>query len=217
MDAVTAFELLRDYGLDTVPVRSADSEASATAAAGEVGLPVVLKTDEGLAHKSDVGGVVLGVDTEAAVRNSYADLAGRLGPRVLVCATAAAGIELALGVVRDPLLGPLVVLGAGGVLVELLDDAVVALPPLDEPAAARMLDRLRLRPLLAGARGQEPVAMTRVLAAVCAVSSLAVELGADLDALDINPLVATGRAVTAVDVLVVPRSKSDEPRDPASG
>ena len=217
MDAVTAFELLRDYGLDTVPVRSADSEASATAAAAEVGLPVVLKTDEGLAHKSDVGGVVLGVDTEAAVRHSYADLAGRLGPRVLVCATAAAGIELALGVVRDPLLGPLVVLGAGGVLVELLDDAVVALPPLDEPAAARMLDRLRLRPLLAGARGQEPVAMTRVLAAVCAVSSLAVELGADLDALDVNPLVATGRAVTAVDVLVVPRSTSDEPRDPASG
>ncbi len=153
MDAVTAFELLRDYGLDTVPVRSADSEASATAAAAEVGLPVVLKTDEGLAHKSDVGGVVLGVDTEAAVRNSYADLAGRLGPRVLVCGTAAAGVELALGVVRDPLLGPLVVLGAGGVLVELLDDAAVGLPPLDEPAAARMLDRLRLRPLLTGARG----------------------------------------------------------------
>ena len=119
-----------------------------------LGWPVVLKTDaSGVAHKSDVGGVVLGLRDEESVGAAYDDLARRLGPRVVVSSTAPPGLELALGLMTDPLLGPLVVLAAGGVLVEVLGDRAVALPPVDEDGARRMLDRLAVRPLLDGHRG----------------------------------------------------------------
>ena len=119
------------------------SPDEAAAAARAIGFPVVVKTDEpSIGHKSDVGGVVLGVTTAAAVAAAYRDLATRLGSRVVVSATAPEGVELALGVVRDPHLGPLVVVGAGGVLVEVLADRVVRLAPLDEEQAREGLARL---------------------------------------------------------------------------
>ncbi len=133
-----AFSLLRAYGIATPTTRAVSSAEEAAAVAGEIGFPVVLKTDEpSVAHKSDVGGVVLGVADPAAAAVAYDDLASRLGSRVVVSATAPDGVELALGVVRDPHLGPLVVVGAGGVLVELLADRSVRLAPMDEDGARR--------------------------------------------------------------------------------
>ena len=100
------FDLLRDYGIPAVRVRQAVTRAAALAAAAAIGYPVVLKTDEpGIAHKSDVGGVRLGLRDPGAVGAAYDDLAARLGPRVLVCQTAVPGTELALGIVRDAALG----------------------------------------------------------------------------------------------------------------
>ena len=91
----------------------------------------MLKTDEpGIPHKSDSGGVLLGIRGPAELTAAYRDLSARLGPRVLVCETIPPGTELALGIARDPGLGPLIVVGAGGVLVELLADRAVALPPV---------------------------------------------------------------------------------------
>src|ERR1035441_9727928 len=114
-------------GFPRGPEQAADAQAAA-AAADAIGYPVVLKTDEpGIAHKSDVGGVLLGLRGPKELAAGYADLAGRLGRRVLVCAAARPGVELALGIVRDPYLGPLIVVGAGGILVELLADRVGAL------------------------------------------------------------------------------------------
>ena len=129
-------DLLRDYGIASARTRAADSSAGALAAAAEIGYPVVLKTGEpGIAHKSDAGGVVLGLRDPDALRDAYEDLAERLGRRVLVCETIPAGPELSLGLARDHELGPLLVVGAGGVLVELLADRAVALPPVG-PAQA---------------------------------------------------------------------------------
>src|SRR5205823_3442851 len=114
-------ELLGEYGISAVAATAVSDAAGALAAADAIGYPVVLKTDEpAIAHKSDVGGVLLGIADPGALAAGYADLAARLGPRALVCQTAPAGIELALGITRDPGLGPLLVIGAGGVLVELL-------------------------------------------------------------------------------------------------
>ena len=124
-------ELLRDYGIGAARTRAADSVAGALAAAAEIGYPVVLKTGEpGIAHKSDAGGVLLGLRDPDALGAAYQDLAERLGRRVLVCETIPAGPELSLGLARDHELGPLLVVGAGGVLVELLADRAVALPPV---------------------------------------------------------------------------------------
>ena len=197
--------LLCEYGIPTVAATPATDEAGALAAAAALGYPVVLKTDEpAITHKSDVGGVVLGVSDPAALANAYAGLAGRLGPRVVVAQTAPAGPELALGLTRDPGLGPLIVIGAGGVLVELLADRAVALPPVDESLAADLLAGLRVSRLLEGVRGAPPAAMDPVLRAITGLSALALELGGDLEALDVNPLICGPSAAIAVDALAVP-------------
>jgi acetate---CoA ligase (ADP-forming) len=199
-------ELLRDYEIAVARARAADSQAGALAAAADIGYPVVLKTDEpGIAHKSDVGGVVLGIRDPDALQAAYQDLAERLGRRVLVCETIPAGPELSLGLARDHELGPLVVVGAGGVLVELLADRAVALPPVTAAQAHRMLGTLRVARLLAGVRGQPAADLDAAAAAITGLSQLAVELGDVLEALDINPLICGPDRAVAVDALAVPR------------
>lgn len=205
LSAVEAFALLRDYGVATVDVAAAATCDEALAAARRLGWPVVLKTDEGVAHKWDVGGVHLSLASVDEVRTAYDDLAARLGPRVLVSAAAPAGTELVLGITTDPMLGPLVVLGAGGVFVEVLRDRVVALPPIDLARAQRLVDRLACRPLLDGVRGAAAADLPAVWAAVRGLGQLAVELGDRFSALDVNPVIAGPAGALAVDVLVVAR------------
>jgi hypothetical protein len=205
LSTADAFALLRDYGMATVEVEAVATRDAAVAAARRLGSPVVLKTDEGVAHKWDVDGVHLGVRGDDAVRTAYDDLSARLGPRVLVSASAA-GTELVLGITNDPMLGPLVVLGAGGVFVEVLRDRVVALPPVDRARAERLVDRLACRPLLDGVRGTAAADLPAVWSSVVALGQLAVELGDRLDALDVNPVIAGPHGAVAVDVLLVPRS-----------
>ena len=201
------FDLLRDYGIPAVRAIPAATRAAALAAAAEIGYPAVLKTDEpDIAHKSDVGGVRLGLRDPGAVGAAYDDLAARLGPRVLVCETAAPGTELALGVVRDAALGPLLVISAGGVLIEILSERAVLLAPVTRSAALAALARLRLAAVLAGTRGQPSADLDAIADAITGLSRLACELGDMLDALDINPLICTPSGATAADVLLVPRA-----------
>ena len=198
------FALLRDYGIPVARAQQASTASQALAAAAAIGYPVVLKTDQpGVAHKSDAGGVLLGIDGPARLAAAYTDLAGRLGPRVLVCQTAAPGTELALGITSDPSLGPLVVAAAGGLLAEFFADRVVALPPVDQALALRLIGRLRVAGLLAGVRGQPPADLAAVAAAMASVSAIATDLGGRLAALDINPLICGPSGVIAVDALAV--------------
>jgi acyl-CoA synthetase (NDP forming) len=205
LDAVSSFALLRDYGIAAVRVERATSRDGAVTAAATLDGPVVLKTDAGAAHKSEVDGVRLGLLGPDAVAAAYDELAGRQGPAVLVCSTAPSGVELSVGLADDPLLGPLVVVGAGGVLVEVLADRAVVLPPLDEGRAGSALDRLRVRQLLAGVRGSPAADLGAVRAAVVAVGAIALELGDLVRELDVNPLVAGPAGAVAADVLVVAR------------
>jgi acyl-CoA synthetase (NDP forming) len=199
------FGLLRDYGIPAVRTRAAATRAAALAAADEIGYPVVVKTDEpGIAHKSDVGGVRLGLAGPAEAGAAYDDLARRLGPRVMVCETAAPGTELALGIVRDPALGPLLVIGAGGVLVEIMAERAVLLAPVTRSAALAVLARLRIAPVLAGSRGQPAADLGAVADAITSLSRLACDLGDTLEALDINPLICTPSGAIAVDALLIP-------------
>jgi acyl-CoA synthetase (NDP forming) len=205
LDEVEGLALLADWGIPVVAAEVAADLEGALAAAARVGWPVALKTAApAVAHKSDVGGVRLGLDGPGRLAAAYAELAGRLGPRVVVAAMAGAGVELALGVVADPQFGPLVMVAAGGVLVEVLRDRRFALPPVDHARALGMLDRLAVRPLLDGARGAWPVDRDAVADAVVRLSGLAVDLGDRLAALDVNPLVAGPDGCVAVDALVLP-------------
>ena len=200
------FDLLRDYGIPAVRARAARTRAGTLAAAAEIGYPVVLKTDEpGIAHKSDVGGVRLGLAGPGAVRAAYDDLSARLGPRVLVCETAPPGTELALGLVRDGALGPLLVIGAGGVLIEIFAERSVVLPPVTRSSARVVLAGLRLAAVLTGARGQPRADLDAIAGAIAGLSQLACDLGDLLDALDINPLICGPSGAVAADVLAVVR------------
>jgi succinyl-CoA synthetase beta subunit len=197
--------LLREYGIAAARARPADRADGALAAAELIGYPVVLKTDEpAIAHKSDAGGVVLGLGGPAELAAAYAGLAARLGPRVLVCETVPSGVELALGLARDPALGPLIVVGAGGVLVEAIADRAVALPPVSEQTARQLLSELRISRLLAGFRGAPPADLDSIVRAVTGLSALAVELGGELEALDVNPLICGPAGAVAVDALAIP-------------
>jgi acetate---CoA ligase (ADP-forming) len=198
---VEALAMLADWGVPVVAAEEAASLDAAVAAAGRVGWPVALKTAApGVHHKSGVGGVRLGLAGPAQLAAAYADLAGRLGPRVVVARMAAGGVELALGMVRDPQFGPLVMVAAGGVLVEALRDHRFALPPVDARTARAALDRLAVRPLLDGAGAS---VLDAVGGAVVALSGLAVDLGDRLAAVDVNPLLAGPDGCVAVDALVV--------------
>ena len=208
-DPRLAFTLLSDYGVPVAEDRAAHTLAEATHAADAVGYPVALKT-VGAEHKSDLGGVVLGIADAEALRLAYDDMAARLGPAVTVQAMAADGVEVAVGIVRDAAFGPLLVVAAGGTLVELLDDKVLAVPPVSPRGALELLQPLRIRAVLDGWRGAaaaDVVALARVIAAF---SAIAVELGNAVDAVEANPVIVTATGAVAVDVLVHPRAQKIE-------
>jgi acetate---CoA ligase (ADP-forming) len=205
-DDADALELLRDYGVPVVETSLVDDEVAAVGVAETLGWPVVLKTAAPeVRHKLDVDGVRLGLTDPHSVRSAYADLAERLGRRVVVQRQVPPGVEVALGIHRDPLVGPILLVGVGGALVELLAERAVALPPVDADLARRLVDGLRLATLLAGHRGAPAADVTGLVEAVVAVSRIALEVGDQLDALDVNPLVVHPGGVVAVDALVVPR------------
>ena len=207
MDEAESLRMLSDYGVPVVQTRTVGSVAHAVGAAGELGWPVVLKTAApDVLHKSDVGGVVLNLANDTALRVAYDDLAARLGPQVVVAPMAPPGVEVALGIVRDPSFGPLVLVAAGGILVELLHDRVLALPPLDDEHARRLVDRLRSRALLEGVRGAPPADVGSLATAITRMSVLAADLGDLIGALDVNPMIVSPHGCVAVDALVIPVS-----------
>jgi acyl-CoA synthetase (NDP forming) len=201
------FDLLSDYGLDVARPVLCGSVDEVLYAAEVVGYPVVLKTAAtGVSHKVDVDGVLVGLRDEHALALGYADLAARLGADVLVQPMIQPGVELSVGIVHDPHVGPLVMVAVGGTLVELVAARAVALPPVGRRRAAAMLESLpQISALLEGVRGQEPSDRDAVESALVAVATIAWELGTFIEALDVNPLICEAKGATAVDVLLVRR------------
>jgi hypothetical protein len=177
---------------------------AAQEAARKIGFPVVMKTAEAsIQHKSDVGGVKLGLADADALGAAYDDLAGRLGAKVSVAALAPKGIELAFGMVRDDQFGPIVMVGAGGVLVEIMDDRCFALPPFGTESAKRLIGRLKISRLLDGFRGAPPADRDGLALALSRFSVLAAALGDVIGEIDVNPVIAGPDGAVAVDALVV--------------
>jgi acetate---CoA ligase (ADP-forming) len=206
LPAADLFAMLRDYGIPAVQARSAVTRDEALAAAAEIGYPVALKTDRpDIPHKSEADGVRLGIADPAELAAAYADLAARLGARVTVTAMARPGPELILGMARDPALGPLLIVGAGGVLAEYRSERSVALPPLTRSAAAQMMAGLRFSEILGGVRGQPPCDLDAIISALIRFSTLVADLGQRLEAFEVNPLICSPSGVLAVDALAVGR------------
>jgi acetate---CoA ligase (ADP-forming) len=208
LSEVDALRLLRDYGVPVVEAEPASSLDEAVAAADRIGYPVAVKTaTAGVEHKSDAGGIHLGIADGAELAMVYGDLLDRLGPTVSVASMAPPGLEIALGIVNDVTFGPLMLVAAGGTLVEVLNDRRLAFPPLDEVAAHRLIDRLRVRPLLDGVRGMPAADIDRLAEAIARLSVLAQDVGDLIEALDVNPVICSPTGCVAVDALIVPLSE----------
>jgi acyl-CoA synthetase (NDP forming) len=198
-------ELLGAVGvplLETVPV-SSHSEAAAQAT--RLGFPVVLKASgPNLVHKSDVGGVVLNLESADEVATAYREMAGRVGSAMtgaVVQRMARAGVETIVGVVLDPLFGPLVMFGMGGVAVELLRDRAFRILPLTDADAHDLVRSLRASPLLFGYRGAPPVSVDALEEVLQRVARLAAILP-ELAELDFNPVIVSPAGVEVVDCRV---------------
>lgn len=211
-DEAEALGLLRDYGVPASPAAPAEDRDAAVALAEGYGYPVVLKTAmPGIHHKSDRDGVKLGLGDSDAVAAAYADLAGRLGARVVVAPMAEGArnsVEMALGIVSDPQFGPLVMIGAGGLLIEVLGDRRMLLPPFDAATAHRAIDSLAVRALLDGRRGRPAADIDALADAAARLSVLAAELGDGIAELDANPVLAGPAGCLALDALLVPAPRS---------
>jgi len=199
-----ALTMVADFGVPTIPWRLAKDEGEAKAAAAALGFPVALKTAEGLAHKTEVGGVHLGLTDGEAVARAWRDLRDRIGPRVLVMPMAEPGVEMALGIVVDAQFGPLVMVGAGGILVEAVPDRAYLLGATDTGRATAAIDRLQARRLLAGVRGRPAADVAALARAAVALGAMAMALADQLAEVDVNPLIVTAKGAVAVDALVVP-------------
>ncbi|MCX5350039.1 acetate--CoA ligase family protein [Streptomyces sp. RLB3-17] len=209
-----AKQLLRAYGIRVPREQLVTSAAAAVRAASLVGYPVVMKASGAqIAHKTELGLVKIGLTSASQVRDAYRELTdiaryeGISLDGVLVCQMVERGVEMVVGVTHDQLFGPTVTVGLGGVLVEVLRDAAVRVPPFGEDQARGMLGELRGRALLEGVRGGPPVDVDALVEVVMRVQRMALELGDDIAELDINPLMVLprGQGAVALDALVVCR------------
>lgn len=206
-------ELLAASAVPLVPAELVTDPDAAVAAAERFACPVALKICSAeITHKSDVGGVKLGVSEPKAVRAAYEQVlaAGRaVSPAldgVLVSPMRPPATELFVGVTVDPSFGPVLAVGLGGVFIEVLHDVALRLLPVDTGQVRRMLGELRGSAVLAGARGTPPADMDRLAEVIARVADAAAGLGPALQTLEINPLRVDGADVEALDVLVVTRA-----------
>jgi acetyltransferase len=215
-DTLTEIEskgLLTDFGIPTTIPRPASSAGGAVKIAREIGYPVAIKIHSPqILHKTEVQGVALGIASDQEVERVFhemVDRAKRLRPDADVngvtlqpMVSSADGVELIVGAKRDPVFGAVMMVGAGGVTAEVLGDRALELPPLNDRLARRMLDSLRVRPLLYGFRGRRAVDVDRLVEVLMRFSYLISENPAIAE-LDVNPLLVTADGATALDARVI--------------
>jgi acyl-CoA synthetase (NDP forming) len=198
----SAREVLAAAGVEFASARRAGTAREALAAADELGYPVVLKA-LGTMHKSDTGGVVVGISDAVALEVELSHMA-TLATEYSVERTAPVGdgVELIVGAKRDPRFGPVTLVGMGGVYAELLRDVSVGLAPVSEEGAERLIRSLRGAPLLEGARGRRPLDMRAASTAVAALSRFAAE-HPEVSEVEINPLLVLPEGALGLDARVV--------------
>ncbi len=214
-------QVLAAYGIPvSLPVPAATADAAVSAAA-RLGYPVVLKVlSPQITHKTDVGGVELNLDGAAAVRDAFDRIVARAraaapaaeiqGVTVQPMVSAGGACELILGCKRDPVFGAVLLAGAGGIAAEILQDRALGLPPLNERLARRMLESLRIWPLLCGYRGRPAVDVDRLVEILIRLSYLAADCPEIIE-LDVNPLLVGRDTVVALDARMVLRGETGEP------
>ncbi|MCC2596165.1 acetate--CoA ligase family protein [Pusillimonas sp. MFBS29] len=219
LPTLDAVALLEQAGVPMAPVALAASADDAVQAWKRFGKPVALKIESpDILHKTDVGGVVLGLDSEADIRKGYQallDACMQARPDaaitgIVVQPMSAGHVELVIGVKRDPVFGVMVMVGYGGILLEVLRDVAFRRAPFSVGEARTMLDELRMRPVLDGVRGRPPIDVDRLCMMLSRLSLWAVSVENQLQELDLNPVLAGPEGPVGVDSVVVLRTETQQ-------
>jgi len=208
---VEAKEVLKEAGINVVDTKLAKDKAEAQSIAMSMGYPIVLKiVSPDIVHKSDVGGVKLGLQDDAAVGAAYDEIiaaAKQASPNanvhgVSVQPMAKQGIEVILGMSKDPQFGPVLMFGLGGIFVEVLKDVAFRIVPLTTRDASQMVREIKGFPLLEGYRGQDPADLAKIEEAIMTLSAY-VDQRPEIKELDLNPCFAYKDGIAAVDARIV--------------
>jgi acetyltransferase len=206
-------KLLESYSIKTTYPFPASSEEKAVEIAEKIGYPVVLKIDSPeITHKSDIGGVALFLNNKSIVKKSFAKIISNAkknkpkakinGVTVQKMINEKTGIELIIGIKKDPVFGTVIMVGAGGIQTEILADRALGFPPLNERLARLMLESLKIYPLLKGFRGKPPINMNFLIQTIIRLSYLAADFP-EIKGLDINPLLVNQKEIIALDARIV--------------
>ena len=208
-------EMLGQAGINVVPTKLAASRSEAVVMSRQLGFPAALKiASPDIVHKSDAGGVKLGLETPEQVEQAYDDILRNVRQKypqaivhgISVQKMALPGIEVIIGINRDAQFGPVLMFGLGGILVEILKDVSFKIVPLTRRDAREMIREIKGYPLLEGYRGQEPVDVANLEELVLKVS-LFVERHPEVKELDLNPIFAYRDGAVAVDARVILEEK----------
>jgi len=205
--------VLAAYGVPVVEEKLVATAGEAVAMAAEIGFPVALKIESvDLPHKTEAKVIRLNLRTPEEVEEAYASVMANarkvVDPSriagVLIQPMIPPGLEIMVGARIDPMFGPMIVVGLGGIFVELFKDIVIALAPVTLAEAKTMLQRLKGAALLQGFRGAAPIDLDRLADVVCRVSELAADHRERIDEIDINPIICSDECIVAVDALIIP-------------
>lgn len=200
-----SFDILRDFGLPTAPGLSTRDLDQALAFASEVGYPVVAKIDAPeVAHKSELGGVILNIGNADQLRQAWSELQAKV-PGALLLQRQMQGTELILGMQQDSTFGPIFTVGLGGIFVEIMKDVARLLPGDDEQTVRAAVLSLRGAALLQGARGRPMADLDQLVRVIRNFMAMGMALRDQVQEMEINPLLVNGAQLAAVDCLIVPR------------
>ncbi|MGB9741327.1 MAG: acetate--CoA ligase family protein [Candidatus Bathyarchaeia archaeon] len=200
-----------EYGIPVTKFEVAKSEAEAVKFAEAIGFPVVLKVvSPDIIHKSDVGGVIVGLKSAGEVRDAYRQILGNVKKHradakivgVLVQEMAPASTEIIVGAIKDPQFGPALMFGLGGIFVEILKDVSFRIAPIDEEEAHEMISEVKAYPLLKGYRNLPPADIDAIVKILVSTSKLVME-HQEIKELDLNPIMVYERGAKTVDARII--------------
>jgi len=206
-----AYAVLAEYGIPVLDHRLARSPEEAGEMAAGIGFPAAMKVvSPDVIHKSDAGGVKLGIDSPAAAAEAFAAIEQAVGKAVegariegvLITPMASGGVEVIAGMVRDPQFGPAVMFGLGGIFVEILKDVAFEIAPVSREEAERLVKSIKGWPLLAGARGSKPCDLESLCSIITGLSRLALDLD-EVKEIDLNPVLAGPDGARALDARIL--------------
>jgi acyl-CoA synthetase (NDP forming) len=208
---VESKEILGQAGIKVNDTRLAKSKAETVTTAGQLGYPVVLKiTSPDIIHKSDAGGIKLNLRTSRQVEKAYDEILANCKSKypeadihgMSVQKAVQSGTELIIGMFRDPQFGPVILFGLGGIWTEIMEDTSLRVTPINRKDTREMIEEIKGYPLLTGYRDQEPVDINKIEDILLAVSDF-VENNPEVKEIDINPIIAHGDSVVAVDGRII--------------